>query len=112
MLLPVDEAYAFDYLSILMTKNKKRGLDPLEKPAAAYISSFKSQKENTQEVLDSEEFDNLLKANEEVFELVDLAKEDRVSAKKVERGNMKRYLAKKALQERFYPNEDITEIKL
>jgi hypothetical protein len=57
------------------------------------------------EILDSPEYKNLVDKNEEVFEAVDLAKIDAVPASLVDKLNYQRYLAKQAIQKKFFGAE-------
>lgn len=53
-------------------------------------------------VLASEEYDRLFRTNDKVFGLVDLAKANAVTAKEVDAANYERFLAKQAIQTRFF----------
>lgn len=109
--LTVDEAYAFDYYSILSLKNSNGflSLDTLQ--------AVKKDLEETlgetlvTEILDSDEYRSLLDANKLTFEAVDKAKEDLVKASYVDRCNYQRMLAKKSLQNKFF-NTELSEVKV
>ena len=62
--------------------------------------------------MESVEYKKLYEVNTKTFEAVDDAKEDGVKASYVDKCNYERYLAKVALQERFFPEEDMKENKL
>lgn len=111
--LKVDWAYAFDYLSILEVK-AGRDIYNESKTNAFYecwnhiISQLGKAK--TQEVLDSKEYDELLKANENGFDAVERARQDeRFLAWQLDEINMKRYPIKKALQAKFFSAELIEQ---
>lgn len=63
-------------------------------------------------IWDSGYYGDLFKANQRVFELVDLAKKDEIKASEVDFWNHKRYLCKTALQAHFFPNLEVTEVKI
>ena len=100
--LLVDEAYAFDYLSILDIKRKKKS-DYYD----AWINCFKYLKEQFDEekwlsLINSEEYIDIIKANELTFNAVDKAKNNEVTAKYVDYCNYQRYLAKRNFQKKFF----------
>lgn len=112
--IDVDEGYAFDFLSILDVKKIKLGAN------AATEEYWNSVYENLCDELGNPIVDAILKspeyavcvdANSKMFDLVDLAKTDKVTARESDRGNYARCEAKKALQKKFFGN-DISEIKI
>lgn len=106
--LPVDPAYALDYLAILEVK-LQRGLpvrEELEK-----VKSFLSRQFDLIEVQMSEEYVQLLHANAATFDAVEKANDDKVPASYVVARNYDRYLAKKDLQRRFWPQAELGEKK-
>jgi hypothetical protein len=100
----VDEGIAFDMLSIFQIKMKSHvnGYNWLFNDICVAITHEKAWK-----ILDSEEYDRLLKANEKVFGLVDKAKKNKVKASDIDSGNYQRYLCKKQLQENFFDTKQI-----
>ena len=112
--LAVSEAYAFDYLAILQIKCE---IDP-KKNFANYagcvtrIIDEVNDNDKWNEVMNSVCYKNLYEANRKIFEAVEDAKEDGVLASYVDRCNYERFLAKKALQEKFFPEEKFNEKKL
>lgn len=111
--LSVDEAYAFDYLSILEVKLTKRNDQKLK-------NTFDSCKENIysqvgedlfNEIFESIEYEKLFEVNNKLFEAVDLAKKNLVTAKYVDDLVFERYLAKTQLQKKFF-KEDVIEVKM
>ena len=109
-MLPVDEAYAFDYLAILQIKNRHSLLDP---------EIYKSVQQSIQQqiglalyekIMQSSEYSDLLEANQKTFDSVDLARINKITAKDLDACNYGRYLAKKKLQEAFFSNQ-LFEVK-
>lgn len=110
IMLPVDPGFAFDYLAILHVK-KQRGL-PVSSELIEVRKAIESQCDSASIMAgDSVEFFQLIRANSETFDLVEMAKKDQCKASEVDAANYRRYLAKKALQERFWPSEPILEQK-
>lgn len=107
----LDESVAFDMLAILMVKTLN-GL-----PAGDEYQSLDTQirtqlgTDAVWEILDSPEYHDLLSANRLVFECVGKAKTDQITAKEVDAANHRRYLAKKALQTKFWPKSPLRELK-
>lgn len=110
----VDEGYAYDYLAILSVKNKKLNNQNtlLTRNACNEIIMNQVGDDKHLEILYSQEFNDLLYANENVFDAVDKAKNNMISAKEVDDLNMKRYYCKIALQDKFFPDRGISEIKV
>lgn len=114
-MIPVDEADAFDRLSILEVKmeryapNEKRFTEVNAFDDAA--KAIQKSVPNIKLVWESDEYKALKSANEKTFKLVEKAKLNECSAQDVDRANHSRYLAKKALQEKFFPKSPLTEIK-
>ena len=109
--LPVDEAAAFDAMAILMVKQQRRlsvihEMVALEKSIRAQIGP-----KFTDEVILSCEFADLVKANRKTFDMVAMASKDECRASEVDAANQSRYAAKRALQERFWPSNPLTEVK-
>lgn len=105
--ISVDAAFAFDMLAILLVKSKKLNNIQNAQNYFAFASEIKDQigVDKMQEVLNSQEFADLREINSEVFDLVDKAKDDSCLASDVDKGNYQRYLAKKALQQKFFGGE-------
>jgi len=109
--LIVDEAYAFDYYSILSLKHSN-GFLSLETLQTSKKDLEESLGENlVKEILNSQEYNSLLEANKLTFDAVDKAKEDLIKASYVDKCNYERMLAKKSLQNKFF-NTDLSEIKI
>ena len=109
----VDEAYAFDFLSILEVK-----LSVAENPVvrekyneqlAHLAGQLGASKLNS--ILKSEEYASLVDANRKTFEWVDMAKTDSCLASDVDKSNFVRCEMRKRLQDRFFTGSEITEVK-
>jgi len=99
--LLVDEAYAFDFLSIFYIKRNNSDLTlKAWSECKDYIKDQIPDKFN--KIIKSKEYKNLLKANLKTFKAVDKAKIDKIKASYVDSCNYERYLAKKALQTKFF----------
>jgi hypothetical protein len=112
--LKVNEAYAFDFLAILQIKFE---IDPTNNSENYNDCSLEIKKQigNDREfdnIISSQEYKNLYLINKKTFEAVDLAKEEKVSAKYVDECNYERFLAKKALQDKFFPEDNYKENKI
>jgi hypothetical protein len=109
--ITVDEAYAFDYYSILHLKHNS-GYLPLETLQIAKNDLIENLGiEVVETILSSSEYDDVYEANKLTFDAVDKAKDDSVPASYVDKCNYKRMLAKKTLQSKFF-NTDLSEIKI
>lgn len=115
--ISVDESAAFDAISILEIKisksegaSKDKVKTSYEKLLGEVVCSVGA--ERCAEIINSPYYTSLKKANEDVFDLVEMIEKSEDSdAKRAQQGNMKRYLAKKELQIFFFSDEQ-TEIKL
>ena len=108
--LLVDEAYAFDYLSILHVKktiNEK--VESIWKDCFFYIQKQIGNK-LMQEIIHSIEYKNMIEANQITFDAVEKARYGSITAKEVDEANMLRYKRKCELQNKFFL-ENIKEIK-
>lgn len=108
--LKVDEAYAFDYLSILEIKK-----DISQESNNIWLFCIENLKNELgyifNDIIASSEYQNMIIANRETFKMVDLAKENKCSARDVDICNYNRYKAKTALQKKYF-NTDVTETKV
>jgi hypothetical protein len=99
--LLVDEAYAFDYLSILEIKANKNGdkknYNLCKEHLTAQIGLYEFL-----EITSSEEYRDLLEANSHTFDLVDAVKSNECLGKEVDKSNYARFLKKQALQKKFF----------
>lgn len=113
--ISLDEGYVFDILSIYQVKLGFLFEEKYTVTENAYkcmsdeiISQIGDEK--FQEILQSDEFLNLLESNKNVFQLVDIAQNGEGLAKLVQDGNHDRYICKTKLQQKFF-NNNISEIK-
>lgn len=108
--ISVDEAYAFDFFSILQVK-KTYNID-VNNLLDFYTKEISDQLgcETFKLICESEEYSRLLKFNKMTFDAVDKAKTDEVSASYVDKCNYFRSEAKKDLQMKFF-SSNLTEIK-
>jgi len=107
----VDEAYAFDYYSILEIKFQKGAisnslLDLLNKKISAQIGNNLFDT-----IINSLEYKNLYDANMNTFIAVEKAKTNELTAKEVDITNYKRMIAKQELQKKYFTNP-LKEIKI
>ena len=117
----IDEASAFDMLSILEIKligewrmehaKKKKLNENYELLKGEIIESIGEQKYN--EILDSEEYRFLLASNNVVFQMIDKVKESKAreaqTAKVVQSMNDDRFRLKSKLQTQFFNNKLIEQ---
>lgn len=109
--LLVDEAYAFDYLSILEVKKQRSFLsnDVWYKCHTHLQNQFDQEKWSA--MINSDEYKNMIKANELTFDAVDKAKNNEVTAQHVDYCNYRRHIAKQNFQNKFF-RSDLSEIKI
>jgi hypothetical protein len=109
--ITVDEAYAFDYYSILKLK-KENGSD-IDHVISVIESDIVNQIGETEFnlIINSEEYLNLYSSNKTTFDAVDKAKTDEVLASYVDKCNYLRMIHKKELQNKFF-SSNLSEIKL
>lgn len=107
--ISLDEAYVFDILSIHQVKiNNFHGeklqitLSAMSDLVEEIIEQIGKSKYN--EIVLSTEYNELIIANQKVFNYVDLVKQDNGLAKETDDANYERYLKKAALQEKFFKN--------
>lgn len=106
--LKVDEAYAFDYLTILFLKKEKS--KECYKTWEDCYNQIANQLNNFIEIISSTEYANLLEANKITFEAVEKARYGNISAKEVDDANLLRHKRKTELQNKFF-NQQLTEYK-
>ena len=113
----IDEAYAFDMLSILQVKLNE-SIDETKRISIEQnyrILSNDLQKQigadKFQSVIKSHLYNELIIKNKEIFDLVDITKLMVGPPQDLWKENYNRYLAKQALQKEFFENE-ILETKL
>ena len=108
--LQVDEAYAFDYLSILHVKKSiNSDVEPSWKDCLLHIRNQISITK-MEKIINSEEYQRMIEANQITFDAVEKARYGTVSAKEVDEANMLRFKRKLELQKNFF-NNNLVEIK-
>jgi hypothetical protein len=111
--IPVSPAYAYDYLSILkvkldLTNDQKVSLNYLE----TYDHLMKEVGPKLHiDILYSKEYFDLIAVNTYLYHSVDSAKKDLVKASDVDKLVYDRFLAKQALQKKFFPDLEYKEQK-
>ena len=106
----VDEAYAFDFLSVLEIKKNRS-----EQAMINWHNCFNYLKAQLPVdlfalIINSNEYRSMIAVNQKTFDAVEKARYDKISAKEVDEANMERHYAKIALQNKFFSNK-ITEYK-
>lgn len=106
VILMVDEAAAFDALSILEVKQEKLSLKGLAE-RERLVAMLKHQLGEAKfcDVVNSPEFIRLHKVNATIWDLVDQAQSDRVLASAVVNKNHDRFQSKRELQRRWFSLE-------
>ncbi len=109
----VDEGYAYDYLAILAVKHKIFNNEKTLTARTLCNEHILNQIPEDQhiKIVRSQEFKNLIDANFKTFEAVEEARYGKISAKEVDDLNMKRHYCKVALQNKFFPDIQTTELK-
>jgi len=107
--ISLDEAYVFDILSIYQVKinnfigekltTTKEAMTDLVDEIIDQIGQSKFDI-----IIGSQEYKDLVDANQCVFDLVDIVKKDDGLAKKTDDANYERYLKKIELQKKFFQN--------
>lgn len=107
----VDEAYAFDYLSILEIKKNKDIRN--QEIWLSCLENLRNQFEIKKwiSMITSEEYKEIVKANKLTFDAVEKAKNNEVGAQYVDFCNYQRYVAKQNFQKKFF-NEELAEQKI
>lgn len=111
--IPLDPGIVFDMLSILLLKSVRYSSIQNTQNYHSFVSLIKEQigLEKLYKVLNSDEFKNLRRQNELIFDLVAKAGKNDCLASDVDRANYQRFLAKKALQEAHF-DEQLSEQKI
>lgn len=110
--LYVDEAYAFDYISILDVKKTNSSKDMIN--FKIVCQKVKSQVGDIMfdAVMKSDIYAKLVQINLNIYNMIDLIRQEiaELDAKLVDDANIERYKLKKKLQDEFFMS-DLTEIK-
>lgn len=109
--IPVDEAYAFDYLSILELKLDNNYIPESRVKEVADVIISQIGKSLFDDIKSSIEYKNLYDANQLTFNAVDDAKTDKCTASYVDKCNYQRMIKKRELQEKWFDNS-INETKI
>ena len=108
--LNVDEAYAFDYLSILEIKKEKSSNNKQWLDCLLHLQN-QFEPEKWLSIIHSEEYKSMIKANLLTFNAVDKAKNNEVTAQHVDYCNYQRHTAKQNFQKKFFMS-DLSELKI
>lgn len=111
--ISVDEGFAFDMLSISEVKYNVAETDENEENFERIkLDIYRAiGSELLNKILDSKEYERLFIANWNVFKLVDAVKTQTCLGGDVDKANYERFLAKKALQEKYF-NSKYSEVKI
>jgi len=113
--ISLDEAYVFDMLSVFDVKLRNLSGEKLAKTIEKYADMKEEVEEQIgldkyNQIVSSREYQQMIFANERVFQLIDESKNDTGLAKVTDDANYERHIAKMALQKRFFDGE-LTEVK-
>ena len=109
--ISLDESYAYDLLSICQVKINKKVNNCQKNYDIIYLDIKNQIGDLHLEILNSNEYLNLLEANSKTFDAVEKARYSSISAKEVDDLNMLRYKYKIELQNKFFPESIILEQK-
>ena len=108
--ISLDEAYVFDLLSILdLKRTKSLGKEDNQKHIENYNTLHDEISDQITdikmlEIINSEEYKDLVDINSKVFDLVDLGKDQEGLAKTTAMANYDRFILKNKLQKKFFKN--------
>lgn len=108
--IKVDEAYAFDYLSILEIKKNLNNLCKKNWEDCFIFLQDQISDNKMQEIINSSEYKSMVETNKLTFDAVEKARYGNISAKEVDDVNMLRYKKKLKLQTKFF-NINLMEYK-
>jgi hypothetical protein len=109
--LIVDSSYALDYLSILEVKWALSPSDQNSKNYLTCLGQLRRQIKNFEKILLSDEYGDLLDSNFCLFNKIDDLRDGKeMSAKVLDDLNLKRFEAKRKLQQKYFGGE-LTEVK-
>jgi hypothetical protein len=110
--ISVDEGHAFDALSIAIVKKNKNNSEINILNFLSLENEIKNQVgEIYHSIVNSNYFLNLIKINNDIFDAVDLVKDDKILGSVVDKLNYQRFLAKKEIQT-IYFNNNLSEQKI
>lgn len=112
---PLHAAYVYDMLAILAVK-VVASPTPMNKSNGEELTNYLMRVVGEHsKIIESPEMAELMIANQHVFDLINLIKTRPATgedATAIDMGNHRRYLAKLALQKRFFPDCPFTEQKI
>ena len=113
----VDEAYAYDMLAILTVKEEAAPSDEsaINRESLWIDILLEVGGDIHAAVMASPEYQRMIEVNQQLFSTIDALKVPmlaRDAGADIDRLNYQRYLAKRALQEKFFPNTPLTERKV
>lgn len=102
--LPVDEAYAFDFLSVIDVKRKKSARDQTTFKDLCVEIESQIGKDLFKKILESKIYAEMVKVNQNIYDMIDMIRDDIVEmdAKVIDDANNERYRLKKKLQDEFF----------
>jgi len=107
--ISVDEAEAFDRLSILWVKQSH--MMPVSQEEKRLMDQLTDQVPKILEILNSDEFQELHDANLGTFRAVEKATSNSITPRELQEWNMRRFAAKQSLQTKFWPSAPLSEVK-
>lgn len=113
--LLVDEAYAFDFLSIVDVKRKKSNRDQNTFKDLCIQIETQIDKDLFKKIMESKVYAQMVEVNQNIYNMIDLMRDDIVEldAKVIDDANTERYRLKKRLQDEFFMSELVeTKTKL
>lgn len=115
--LPVDESYAFDFLSILevkLDKSTANNCADLQKKCNFYANNLQEQigDDLFKAIQNSAIYKELKQCNKHLFETIDNCKVYGISARTIDKLNYLRFQLKTKLQKEFFIDRKMTETKL
>ena len=110
--IEVDEAFAFDFLSIAKVKVNKK-LNGANEQFIFHRDNLQFQVGiKFSDIVESEEYSNLVRLNEKIYDKLEIVRKNPnvILASEIDELNTERYNTKKKLQFKFF-NEDVKEVK-
>lgn len=112
ILLNVDEAYAFDYLSILYIKRNKDNHNYNQWINCLNFLKNQFSEAEWNKIINSTEYNDLIYVNQDLFCAVERAKNNSISAKELDQKNMNRYSCKQKFQSSLFADKTLQETKI
>lgn len=110
--LYVDEAYAFDYISILEVKKSNSSRDLMNYKITCQKIKSQVGEHMFDAVMKSPLYTKLVEVNRNIYDMIDLIRQEiaQLDAKLVDDANVERYKLKAKIQDEFFMS-DLTEMK-